>query len=67
MRDSADGSGLRAFAPLKFRRDTAIAPRYAYVGSGGNDTTGAISTTAATAKAAPCATWLLISCAKGWA
>lgn len=58
VRDSADNSGLRAFAPLKFRRDTAIAaaPRYAYVGAGGNDSTGAISTTAATAKAAPCAT-----------
>ena len=55
--DSADNSGLRAFSPRKYRRDTArlAAPSYAYVESvAGNNTTGAVNTNAATAKAAPC-------------
>lgn len=57
--DSADNSGLRAFSPLKFRRDTVrfAAPFYAYVDNvAGNNTTGAVNTNAATAKAAPCQT-----------
>lgn len=43
------------FARRYFRRDTALAaaPPYAYVSSAGNDGTGVISTTAATAEASP--------------
>jgi hypothetical protein len=57
--DSADQSGAREFSPRFYRRDTALAatPVYAYVNSStGNDTTGAVSATAATAEASPCAT-----------
>lgn len=54
--NSADNSGTRGFIPRKYRRDTALAaaPYYAYVSaSTGNNATGAVSTTAASAKALP--------------
>lgn len=56
--DSADQSNLWEFSPRSYRRDTTrfAAPYYVYVASGGNDTTGVVSTVAATASATPCAT-----------
>ena len=56
--DSADQSDRREFSPRTYRRDTALAaaPVLAYVDASGNDTTGAVSSTAATASASPCAT-----------
>jgi hypothetical protein len=55
IRDSATGTAARGFSPRIFRRDTAraAAPPLAYVATTGNDTTGVVSTTAATAAAAP--------------
>ncbi len=56
--DSAAVTPRRGFSPRFYRRDTALlaAPVFAYVSTTGNDTTGAVSTTAATAEATPCAT-----------
>lgn len=53
--DSADSSVAREFSPRTFRRDTALlaAPRVAYVRTTGNDGTGVVSTTPATASANP--------------
>lgn len=61
--NSADSSVAREFSPRYFRRDTALlaAPRVAYVrtvANGGNDATGVVSTTPATASANPFATVL---------
>lgn len=58
--DSADQSDGREFSPQVFLKNVTLAanPVYVYVAaSGGNDTTGAVSSTAATAEAAPCATY----------
>lgn len=56
--DSADQSARREFSPRTFRRDTTLAasPVYVYVSTTGDDVNGVVSTTAATAKATPCAT-----------
>lgn len=57
--DSADQSARREFSPRTFRRNTTLAasPVFVYVAaSGGDDVNGVVSTTAATAKATPCAT-----------
>lgn len=57
--DSSANSGLRAFSPRKMYRSTSLAaaPMFAYVNATtGNYTTGAVSTTAATAEATPCLT-----------
>lgn len=57
--NSSDSSVAREFSPQTYLKNVTLAanPVYAYVNvSTGNDTTGAISTTAATAEAAPCAT-----------
>ncbi len=54
--DSADKSERREFSARYYRKDTTLAasPYYVYVNnSTGNDTTGAVSTTAATAEASP--------------
>jgi hypothetical protein len=61
--DSADNSLARELSPRFFRRDTALlaSPRVAYVrtaANGGNDGTGVVSTTPATASANPFATVL---------
>lgn len=55
---SADSAVLREFSPRYFLKNTSLAaaPIYAYVATGGNDTTGAVSSTVATAAASPCAT-----------
>lgn len=57
--DSAASSVAREFSPRFYRRDTALAaaPVFAYVNATtGNDTTGAVSATAALAEASPCQT-----------
>lgn len=57
--NSADNSGQRAFSPRKLYRSTSLAasPMYVYVNqTTGNNTTGAVSTNAATAEASPCLT-----------
>ncbi|WP_426031949.1 hypothetical protein [Cypionkella sp. TWP1-2-1b2] len=57
--DSAASSVAREFSPRVYLRNTTLAanPVYVYVNATtGNDTTGAVSTTAATAEAAPCLT-----------
>jgi len=57
--DSSLNSGTRGFIPRTYRRSTSLAasPYYVYVNaSTGNNTTGAVSTNAATAEAAPCLT-----------
>jgi hypothetical protein len=53
--DSADSSVAREFSPRTYRRDTTLlaAPRVAYVRTTGNDGTGVVSTTDATASANP--------------
>jgi hypothetical protein len=53
--DSAAVTAAREFSPRVYRRDTAraAAPPLAYVSLAGNDTTGTVSTSAATAGAAP--------------
>ena len=55
IRDSASASAAREFSPRVFVRNTAKfnAPPFAYVATTGNDTTGVVSTTAATAAATP--------------
>ena len=55
---SADQSAPREFSPRYFLRHPALeaAPPMAYVAVGGSDATGAVSTTSATAAAAPFAT-----------
>lgn len=55
---SAQTADSREFCNRVFRRSTTLAasPYYVYVATGGNDTTGAVSTNAATAAATPCAT-----------
>jgi hypothetical protein len=55
VRDSAEETAARAFSPRVFRRDVAraAAPPMAYVTGTGNDATGVVSTSAASAKAAP--------------
>lgn len=60
IRDSAASSVAREFSPRTFTRNTAkfAAPPFAYVSTSGNDTTGIVSTTAATAQATPFATVL---------
>jgi len=56
--DSADQSALREFSPRVYRKNTArtSAPYIVRVKSGGNDSSGAVSTNAATTEASPCAT-----------
>lgn len=57
--NSADQSAVREFRPQIFLKNVTRAanPIFVYVNATtGNDTTGAVSTTAATAEAAPCAT-----------
>lgn len=56
--DSADQSAAREFSPRVFRKNTAraAAPFIVRVKSTGNDSTGAVSTSAATADASPCLT-----------
>lgn len=56
--ESASTAGLREFGRRYFTKDAALAaaPPYVYVASTGNDTTGVVSTTAATAAASPCLT-----------
>lgn len=56
--NSSDSSAAREFSPQTYLKNVALAanPVFVYVNSGGNDTTGAVSTTAATAEASPCAT-----------
>lgn len=57
--DSSLSSVRREFSPRIFLKNVTLAasPFYAYVNaSTGNDTTGAVSTTAATAEASPCLT-----------
>lgn len=57
--DSSTSSVAREFSPRYYRKDAALAasPVLVYVNaSTGNDTTGAVSTNAATAEAAPCLT-----------
>lgn len=53
--DSADQSGEREFSPRTFYKDTTLlaAPRVAYVRTTGDDGTGVVSTTPATASANP--------------
>lgn len=55
VQDSADNASLFDFCPRTFTRKTA-ADYIVYVASGGNDTTGAVSQTDATAAASPCLT-----------
>jgi hypothetical protein len=55
--DSADQSAVREFRPQVFLKNVTLAanPVYVYVdATTGNDTSGAVSATAATAEAAPC-------------
>ncbi|MBV1689567.1 hypothetical protein KRR38_18240 [Novosphingobium sp. G106] len=56
--DSADQSAAREFSPRVFRKNTsrAAAPYIVRVKATGNDGTGAVSTSAATADASPCLT-----------
>ena len=56
--DSADQSAAREFSPRYFLKNTTLAasPPYVYLSTTGNDTTGVVSTTAATAEASPCLT-----------
>ncbi len=56
--DSAAQSARREFSPRYYRRDTTLFanPVLVYVSTTGNDTTGVVSTNAATASATPCAT-----------
>lgn len=57
--DSTASAVLREFSPRIYRRHTTLAasPVYTYVdAAAGNDTTGVVSTTAATASATPCLT-----------
>ncbi len=58
--DSAASAVEREFSPRIYLRNTTLAanPVFVYVATTGNDTTGAVSTTAATAAAAPCLTVL---------
>ncbi|MFZ5710279.1 MAG: hypothetical protein ACOY4T_11455 [Pseudomonadota bacterium] len=58
VRDSAGATGGREFSPRVFLKHVAkaAAPPLAYVATGGSDTTGVVSTAAATASAAPFAT-----------
>jgi hypothetical protein len=55
VRNSADLTAGREFSPRYFYRHVAkaSAPPFAYVSTTGNDTTGVVSTTAATAAATP--------------
>lgn len=53
--DSADSAVEREFSPKTYVK-SASGPLYIYVASTGNDTTGVLSATAATAKATPCTT-----------
>lgn len=55
INDSANGTAARSFSPRTFRKNTsrAAAPFLVYVSSTGNDTTGAVSQTEATAAASP--------------
>lgn len=55
VNDSASGSAARSFSPRTFRKNTsrAAAPFLVYVSSTGNDATGAVSQTEATAAASP--------------
>lgn len=55
VRDSASAGAAREFSPRVFVRNTAkfSAPPFAYVATTGNDTTGVVSVTAATAAATP--------------
>lgn len=56
--DSADQSASREFSPQVFLKNVSLAanPVFVYVSSTGNDSTGAVSATAAIAEATPCAT-----------
>ena len=58
VRDSADLANQWEFAPRIFRKNTAraAAPNLICVKATGNDSTGVVSTTAATAEATPCLT-----------
>ncbi|MFN0113332.1 MAG: hypothetical protein ACKVPY_01500 [Paracoccaceae bacterium] len=58
VRDSAAASAGREFSPRVYLKHTAKAanPPFAYVSTAGNDTTGVVSTSAATASATPFAT-----------
>lgn len=58
--DSSLSSVEREFSPRTYRKNVALAaaPRYVYVSTAGNDTSGVGSTTYATAKATPCLTVL---------
>ena len=60
VRDSAASGIAREFSPRVFVRNTArhATPPLAYVATGGNDTTGVVSTAPATASAQPFATVL---------
>lgn len=55
---SSDQSALREFSPRYYQKNTTLAasPYYACVDLAGNDTTGAVSQTQATAEATPCLT-----------
>lgn len=56
--NSSDKTDRRDFSARYYLKNVtlAAAPVYAYVSTSGNDATGAVSTTAATAEATPCAT-----------
>lgn len=56
--DSADNTNLWDFSPRTFTKNTTLAatPYIVYVAAGGNDATGAVSQTDATAAASPCLT-----------
>ena len=58
VRDSADLANQWEFAPRSFRKNTAraAAPNLICVKATGNDSTGVVSTNAATAEATPCLT-----------
>lgn len=58
--DSSLSAVEREFSPRTYRKNVALAaaPRYVYVSTAGNDTSGVGSTTYATAKATPCLTVL---------
>jgi hypothetical protein len=58
VQDSSANTDLWDFSPRTFKKDTTLAatPYIVYVATGGNDTTGAVSQSDATAAASPCLT-----------
>jgi hypothetical protein len=57
-KSASDGNAARGFSSRYYLKNTTLAssPPYVYVSTTGNDTTGVVSTTAATAAATPCLT-----------